>query len=252
MMRLVETETPAFTAFCADDVLGARILAALRSYANLPGENAQCWVQTDELESITAALSCVDGFGILFAAQAADFEELAAFLKVSPCVKLQYDAAARIPCVRTSPSRLMRFHASARPTVRGVAIEPAEELNEVYDLLVRCDFPGFTKNRGAWLADMALRIRRKTAHSWILRQKACAAATASALSLTDGIAFLGAVGTLPEKRGQGLAGALVEQIAAELQAAGKRVYLCCRKELQGFYESVGFTAAGEWVCGSLR
>jgi GNAT superfamily N-acetyltransferase len=65
------------------------------------------------------------------------------------------------------------------------------------------------------------------------------------MAITENYAFLGALGTLPEARGKGLAGRLLAQIAGEM--AGRETWLSCREELRGFYASVGFEHAGEMV-----
>jgi predicted GNAT family acetyltransferase len=91
------------------------------------------------------------------------------------------------------------------------------------------------------MADLALRWRKGTARSWMIG----GLSTASATALAEGYCFIGAVGTLPEARGRGLAGQLVTQIAAAQQAQGREGWLSCKEELAGFYESAGFARAGE-------
>jgi GNAT superfamily N-acetyltransferase len=116
------------------------------------------------------------------------------------------------------------------------------DVGEVYDLLARCGFEEI-RQRLPWMADMALRWRRGTARSWRMG----GLSTASATAIAEGFCFLGAVGTVPEARGRGLAGQLVTYIALQQQAEGREVWLSCGEGLAGFYESIGFARAGEMV-----
>ena len=250
MIRLIEAETPVFAAFCAQDALGARILAALRSYTGLCGSDAaQCWAQSCAVagESLAAAIALADGFATLYAEESADWDELAAFLRMQPWRRLQCGAetAAHLPFAEAWRSRVLRFRSPGREPLEGVEIIRAEDLRTVYDLLEH-SFAS-VKNRDLWMADMALRWRRGTARSWLLLRKGEALATASAIALTETFAYIGAVATLPEARGQGLAGELLARVAEQTQAAGREVVLSCLPELAGFYRGVGFGEAGEWV-----
>jgi len=255
--------------FAPWDMFGARVLAARRSYEGL--KDAQCWVQegcrggifaaqaqtpqslgsqqanqaqTSDLSggknaTPTATLSLVDGFAILSAHENADWEELVAFLRMQPWKQLQCDSATaeRLPFPVEWRSMLVRFAAPKKESLGDIA--PADDPGAVYDILARC-FPDM-QNRNDWMADLALRWRRGTARSWIM-DNAC---TASALAMTEEYAFLGALGTLPEARGKGLAGRLLTHIAGEM--AGREIWLACREELQGFYEGIGFVREGEMV-----
>lgn len=217
------------------DLFSARVLAAQRSY-----DDGLCWVQTagGPQATPTAMCSVVDGFAILAAKETADWEELIAFLQMQPWRQLQCSAeiAKQLPFPVEWRSMLVRFDApKMMPANDCIAI--ANDPGEVYDILARC-FPDMT-NRNDWMADLALRWRRGTAKSWVM-ENTCAA---SALALTEGYAFLGALGTLPEARGKGLAGSLLTHIANEL--TGREVWLSCREELRGFYESIGFQWAGK-------
>ncbi len=252
MIRLLETESPSFAAFCGRDALGARVLAALRSYAGIDARGAaQFWVQEDAQSQPVAALSLIDGFGVLCAGVQAVWEELTAFLRMQHGAgqwhRLQCNArlAPPLPFREASRSSVLRFQAPLRSPLAGMRIIPAEDLREVYAMLERC-FPN-VKNRELWLADVALRKRRGTAQSWFLFRDNAALCTLSALAVTETITYLGAAGTVPEARGQGLAGELLARVAEAEQARGRAVWLSCQSELLGFYRSVGFEEADEWV-----
>lgn len=224
MMKLLDGELEPW------DLFSARVLAARRSY-----DDALCWIQDD-----TSVISLVDGFAMLSAKPEADWEELIAFLQMQPWLHLQCNSetAEKLPFPVEWRSMLVRFAASKKEFAHE-GIAAANDPGEVYDILARC-FPGM-QNRNDWMADLALRWRRGTAKSWVLEGKC----TASALAMTERYAFLGAVGTLPEARGRGLAGRLLTRVAGEM--AGREVWLSCREALQGFYEGIGFERAGDML-----
>ena len=245
MIRLLDGE------FEPWELFSARVLAARRSYKDI--KESQFWLQelcrggnfAARAEKLgvsggpqaapTAVCSIADGFAILAAKEDADWEELITFLRMQPWLSLQCGAeiAARLPFPIDWTSILVKY---AAPGQAG-DIAPAGGPGEVYDILAQC-FPGM-KNRNDWMADLALRWRRGTAKSWVLEGQC----TASALAVAEHYAFLGAVGTLPGARGRGLAGRLLTHVAAEM--AGREVWLSCREELRGFYESIGFVGAGK-------
>ena len=212
------------------DIFSARVWAAWRSYSD-----AQFWVQ----DHASAAISLVDGFAILAVKEDADWEELLAFLQMQPWARLQCAAgiAGWLPFDVEWTSLVMRLVEPKQ--VPAEACRPAVDPGEVYDILTRCGLGAM--NRNDWMADMALRWRKGTAQSWMIGGQS----TASAMALAEGYCFIGAVGTLPEARGQGLAGQLVTDIACLQRAQGREVWLSCKEGLAGFYESVGFARAGE-------
>jgi len=219
------------------DIYSACVLAAYRSYFDMP--ECQFWRQDD-----VSVISLVDGFALFATQKNADFEELVAFLHMQPWSRLQCDAeiAAKLHFPVEWRSALFRFAASKKENASD-SVAVADDPGEVYDILARC-FPDM-KNRNDWMADLALRWRRGTAKSWTIAADGAAVCTASAIALTEQYAYLGAVGTLPEARGRGLAGRLLTHAAEAL--AVREVWLSCREELRGFYESIGFERTGDRV-----
>ena len=236
MIRLLENP------FEPWDIYSARVLAAYRSY-----DDAQAWVHSGGKNATpTAVISLVGGFAILAVKDNPDWEELAAFLRMQPWSRLQCGAeiAEKLPFPIEWASMLVRFAAPKKEfSYENIAV--ASDPGEVYDILAQCGLG--LKNRNDWMADLALRWRRGTAQTWILDVKGSegAVCTGSAVAVTEGFAFIGALGTLPETRGKGLAGKLLTYIAAAL--GGREIWLSCREELQGFYESLGFERAGDMI-----
>ena len=215
------------------DIYGARVLAAYRSYYDI--QECQFWAQDD-----SSVISLVDGFAVLSAKECADWEELAAFLRMQAWSRLQCDAEAgeKLPFPMEWRSMSLRFVAPKKEFAHD-AIAVAHDPGKVYDILARCGLGA--QKRNDWMADLALRWRRGTAQTWMLGE----ACTGSAVAVTPEYIFIGALGTLPEYRGQGFAGQLVSHICE--QYAGREIWLSCRKALQGFYESIGFERAGDMI-----
>ena len=216
------------------DIFSARVLAAYRSYFDMP--ECQLWMQDD-----TSVISLVDGFVILAAQDNADWEELIAFLRMQPWSRLQCgaDAAAKLPFPIEWRSMLVRFVAPKKDFIQDNISLIADDPGEVYDILAQCGLGA--KNRNDWMADLALRWRRGTAQTWMLKE----VCTGSAVAVTPGHVFIGALGTLPEHRGRGLAGKLITHICGQYD--GREVWLTCKEELQDFYESIGFERVGDMI-----
>jgi len=222
------------------DSFSARVLAAWRNY-----DDAQAWVQDACRGGVpaarpTAVFSLVDGFAILSAKEDADWEEIVAFLQMQPWSRLQCskDLAEKLPFPTEWTSMLVRFVAPKKEfSHENIAV--ASDPGAVYDILAQCGLG--LKNRNEWMADLALRWRRGTSQTWMLN----GVCTGSAVAVTPGHIFIGALGTLPKHRGQGLAGQMIAYICG--QYAGREIWLTCREELRGFYESIGFEWAGSMI-----
>lgn len=212
------------------DSFSARVLAAWRS---CDGTDQQ-WQQNNT----RAALSVRgDGFAVLAAHDDANWEELILFLQMQPWNRLQCAAetAARLYFETEWTSLVMRFVEPKLVPAQHCCL--AADPREVYEILTHCGLE--VKHRNDWMADLARQWRCGTAKTWMLG----GACTASAAAVTGEHIWLAAVGTLPEHRGQGLARQLVAHVCAQFN--DHTVWLTCREELCGFYETIGFVPAGE-------
>jgi len=222
--------------FEAWDSLSARVLASWQSY------DSHAWLQHPPPPplaegGLAAVISIVDGFAVLAANENANWEELGLFLRMQPWSRLQCESqfAANLPFETEWASLIMRFASAKMPPAAScrIASDPAIAC----DILTQCDLN--IKNRNDWMADLALRWRRGTAKTWLL-DDIC---TGSAVAIAPGHVYIGAVGTLPEHRGQGHASRLVAHICAYYH--GREAWLSCREGLGNFYGKIGFEIAGE-------
>lgn len=218
-------------AFAPWDSYSARVHASWAAY----GGSAQFWLQDDA----AAAIAIVDGFAVLAVTERTDWEELTWFLQLQPWQRLQCEerAARRLPFPAAWTSCMLHFDTLKQPVELSLPCLQNPEPQLVYDLLTACGFPGM-QQRNEWMADMVLRWRKGSAKTWLLGD----CSTASAMAITPEHVFLGALGTLPEHRGKGLARQLLGHIYGEFP--GRTLWLSCREELLGFYEDIGFSLTG--------
>lgn len=187
----------------------------------------------------TAALQ-VCGTHALLVGAPRDEEELASFLSFQNVTRLKSNGYCP-PGFAAQPLPLLRYQAQGAPPVpplpQDMAVDEmpsmlrlVDELNRLGDGAVMPD--GFAvdacarRNRG--LAD----IRALAAPDGRY------AATAGMYALQPWEAYLAAVKTAPEFRGQGCAGYLVSLLAKTY--AARPVRLLCAEEMVGFYTKLGF------------
>ena len=121
------------------------------------------------------------------------------------------------------------------------------ELADIYDILNRAGFVGLP-DRAAWLCDVSARVKARTAMGATIIEDGQKAACAMVLFMTGKAALIGAVATLPDFRGRGLAGHLVTTLALQMIDTGKRAeLLCANNDLLAFYEDIGFEPVGFWA-----
>lgn len=199
-------------------------------------------------QSPSAALCAVDSNVTLQAGGDADFDEIKIFLGFYGFSTLtcSADCAARLGFTADDSSYTVEFTdpEKAVPAIDGCA--PVTEYRELYRLLTDCGFE--LGDYHSFLADIAARARTGAAESLGFFEDGRLLACASALFVSGSCVLLGAVGTLPEARGRGLASALVSGLALKYKKEGKRVFLLCRNDsLAAFYGGFGFKVVDRWA-----
>lgn len=244
MVKLVEKGDNAFLSFCDRDVFGTRIKAYFNCYST-DYDFVKFWVQTDEDGTVTAAISRVDG-DMTVSASDADFEELWQFIKIVGFTTIQCE-------------RVVGRHFTDDETLWGYVVEFKEkteakeislkqnfELKEIYNIIKAENLTG-VGGYLPWLSDTTFRINRGTAKPLLCEIDGKNAGCAMVLFRTDRASLLGAVATVPEYRGRGVARALVTRLANEELTNGNRVELLCKSDsIVEFYKSIGFTVTNEW------
>lgn len=244
MVKLVEKGDGAFLSFCDRDVFGTRIKSYFNCYST-DYDFVKFWVQTDENGYVTAAISRVDG-DMTVSAENADFEELLQFVKIVGYTTIQCNrkVAERFTADETLWGYVVEF--KEETNINEISLRQKFELKEIYSIIKAENLTG-VGDYLPWLSDTTFRINRGTAKPLLCEIDGENAGCAMVLFRTDKAALLGAVATVPEFRGRGVARNLVTRLANEELKSGRRTELLCKSDsIVEFYKSIGFTVTDEW------
>lgn len=244
MVKLVEKGDRAFLSFCDRDVFGTRIKAYFNCYLT-DYDFVKFWVQTDDDGNVTAAISRVDG-DMTLTAENADFEELLQFVKIVGFTTIQCNrrVAEHFTKDETLWGYVVEFKEKTQTSE--VSLKKNFELKEIYNIIKAENLTG-VGDYLPWLSDTTFRVNRGTAKPLLCEIDGENAGCAMVLFSTDKASLLGAVATVPEFRGRGVARSLVVRLANEELAQGRRTELLCKSDsIVDFYKSIGFTVTDEW------
>lgn len=246
MIRLTENECKELESICSSDVFGTRIKAYFDTYG-AKFDFLKVWIQLDENENPTAAISLMDNDMTLTCNESADFEELEFFVKMTSHSSLQ--------CSRKALKKLNLQETIWGYVVEYKKIQPVEckkitfnvDYKEMYSLISGVKLLGVGEYL-PWLSDISYRVNHATAIPAAITENGSLCACAAALFITENAALLGAVATNPQKRGNGYGGALVKTLGNKMLESNKRVELLCKNDsIVDFYKSIGFTVKNEWA-----
>lgn len=249
MIRLIEKDCRELESICSFDVFGTRIKAYFDTYkANF--DFLKVWIQLDESEKPTAAISLMDADMTLTCCDNADFEELEFFIKMTAYASLQ--------CSRDALKKLNLKESIWGYVVEYKEIQPVEsdlisfdiDYKEMYSLISGVKLLGVGEYL-PWLSDISYRVNHGTAIPAAIIENSKLSACAAALFITENAALLGAVATNPQRRGKGFGGMLVKTLGNKMLEENKRVELLCKNDsIVEFYKSIGFIVKGEWAINS--
>lgn len=206
-----------------------RVLSLLFSY-NTNYDFARFWVQYDKDENLTALISRLDGEATVFNINGANYDEIIHFLNAVGCNSLlieNYD----LPLATIESGCIMRFFGNVRSHIK---IEESPKLHMVYDIMsTSFDMPNFDY----WYVDISHRIRHGYSKCYVNQN-----ASTATVSVAKKSALIYGVATLPEMRGMGLGGAVLDYALADLNKNGidNIFVMVSNKNLQTFYENHGF------------
>ncbi|WP_283608662.1 GNAT family N-acetyltransferase [Faecalispora anaeroviscerum] len=248
MIRLLtESEIPLLERFCEGSPFGCKIAGLQRAYGlSLPF--ARFWVQTDEQEEVTAAVSSLDGAAVLHWNSTANRDELKEFFCAAGCRTLLCSESAADALYGGSNRAGELF--VCPPVIQPMAQSGVVWLNEVpvrelFSLLCECG-----EQRVEQFEPFYLDVSHRVRHGASLTQGAVLsgklAACAMAGSMTESTVVLSAVAVHPDVRRKGLGGAAVRALL--LRLLPRRVYVLCENErARLFYQSLSFSPAGRWA-----
>ncbi len=189
----------------------------------------------------------LDGDMTLCCRSTANFEEIAEFLRFAGYKSVVCTAETSMNIGFMPDSSGLRLRHTGEIMQCDIKTESPvsfEEYKAVFDTLVIC---GHFRENGFndWYADITRRINSSTASLSYIRENGRAVSSASVLFETEDSIFLGAVSTLPECRGRGLAG----KIVSSLLTNDKTCRLNCRNNgiFENFYKPLGFVLEGEFT-----
>lgn len=244
MIKSVEKGDAAFLSFCNRDVFGTRIKAYFNCYST-DYDFVKFWVQTDVSGAVTAAISRVDG-DITLTAENADYEELLQFIKIVGfnTIQCKRSVAENLTSDETLWGYVVRFE-NKKENLE-ISLKRNFDLKEIYAIIKAENLTGVGELL-PWLSDTTFRVNRNTAQPLLAEVDGENAGCAMVLFRTDKAALLGAVATVPNFRGRGIARALVTRLANEELKSGRRTELLCKNDsIVDFYKSIGFKAVDEW------
>lgn len=122
-------------------------------------------------------------------------------------------------------------------------IDPYPGINDVLEVLESTDGKMRPESaRQAFYADLNARRNHRRALVCGVREDGRLVSTAGVYAFAQGEAYIACVETVPPARGRGYATRLVQALAGAHR--GQRRTLICERELQGFYEKMGFVPSG--------
>lgn len=199
-------------------------------------------------------LASLEGAAVLYSGGEDDWEEMAAFLAMSPDIhSLRSDEGT----ARKLAEKL------ALPVAAGDVMSPArtfalaeqgaakavESPRELYPLLSACFSEGLPSFDG-WYADVSHRLRHGCCRIAVVHENGRPIACAMTTAEGGGAALIGAVATHPDFRGRGYASACVAYLTALLQQERRQVFLSPKNEpAHRLYRRLGYVDTGRW--GSL-
>ena len=229
--------------YCQGDPFGCRILAAMLAYG-IDKPFAQFWTQHDGDSadgSVTAVISRLDTAMTVCAKGKYDAEELDCFIQAN----MGYIGALRPAREGEMSNGLVMRLAKRKNVVSSSDAEINPEISDVYAVMEECAGTGFEVPRFAdFYSDMIYRKKAKTVLSAIVRADGMPAAC-GAVHLSPGTALLTICACVPELRGKGYAGKVVNALLE--RCPDRDVYLMCMPSLHDFYAKYGFLTVGGFI-----
>lgn len=248
MIKFIDSGEYSLDEICSKDVFGTRILAYFNTYS-YDFDFIRFWVQLDENNNPVAAISLIDGSMTLTCGEKADFEELAAFIKMIGYSSLQCERQVMksLGLDEDIWGYVVRYNNITDREKYNITLCENVDYKDVYHLIKSADLLGVGEYL-PWLSDVTHRVKKGTAKAALALENSEPAACAMKLFITDRAVLLGAVATDKNHRGKGLGGGLVTLLGNESVSDGKRTELLCKHDsIVDFYRSIGFTVVGEWA-----
>ena len=206
------------------------------------------WFQQNE-EEYTAFLSKKDGVCTLAMKENADIDEVKLMLNFIGCTSLEAEKSVfeRLDIIPDKTGDILTFYGETEP-INACAAKDDFELKEVFSLLKENEGESITHMEYLpWLSDFTFKRNRKAARIKALTKGSELAAFAMTSAETEKEAVISGVITKSSFRKSGYGASVLSEIVSDLKKEGKEIYvLTAQKEINPFYEKLGFIKTGEW------
>ena len=231
-----------FDRIAVTDSFITRIRSLYRAYGDAYSF-AAFWEQTVDGETVALISRFEDKFS-LWTSDGCDFEEIAAFLRFQSAgsVMMNTETPLDFPeAAHRIEGSVLEYADEAYDSIKEL-YEP--DFKELYALLKTCESDIFrVPDYLLFLSDLTHRRSRGLLTVSAVEKDGVLAASVMTVSECESAAVLGAVATRPAYRRQGLARALVRDLAALIRCGGRRVFVYSASESNTrFYLNSGFIA----------
>lgn len=209
------------------------------------------WRQIDESGNTIAFLSSVDGNFTLITTENTDFEEIKEFLEFFGCKSVLSDA----PLFSSAKSYvLFKFsHSKVLKTNFDYCVldsaSTVSQYKEFHSLL----FADLENDFDLWYCDFSKKIVNNDAKAICLKQGEKPVSIATAPMIYKNTAIISGVYTLKNCRNKGFSKATIYKLIEELKKDNVTdIYLWCEKDVEEFYEKIGFEKNREVYLGVIK
>jgi len=244
MIKEIET----FEEICGEaSPLFPRIFSAFKYKSG--SDNA--WVQFDENEEKVSLLSSVDGNFTLITTGKTDFEEIKEFMNFFGCNSIISDT----PLTSSAKAcTLFKFIGNKCEKIEQsfINLNKASSVND-YKNFHSLLFFDSENDFDLWYCDFSKKIVNGDSKAVALKQDENLVSIATAPMIYKNTAIISGVYTLKEHRNNGYSRATIYKLVDELKKDGiTDIYLWCEKDVEEFYEKIGFETAGNVYLGVLK
>lgn len=249
----------AFLELCATDCIYGSKVYNLYELFGKHYDAARFWVYYDETDSPMAALA-VFGGGLTIASPTINwpekqksglsFSELGEFLPFASCNRVysSYLISKNIHKLKggvlTSGCCMI---CRQMPDQAMLSIEPTQTFSEVYRLLCEAFHLEYnSESYGWWLLQNSANYRKGNCEIYAIYCAGEMAATAGIYSQDDRYGHIGGVAVAEQYTGKGFGRALAAFATRQVIKKGKTATLCCKPDMEAFYEKLGYRTIGGW------
>ena len=227
----------------------ARISSDLSAYKT-DYDFFECWFQQNSKKEYTAFLSKKDGVCTLAMKENADIDEMKSMLIFAGCKYIEAEKSV-FEMLEVKPDKtgdILTFYGEPE-FINADFAKDDFDLKEVFALLKENEGESIAHLEYLpWLSDFTFKRNRKSARIKALVQNNELISFAMTSAETEKEAVISGVITKKDFRKNGFGAKVLSSLIGNLKKEGKTIYvLTAQKEINPFYEKLGFRKTGEWA-----